>query len=143
MEYQKIISVLDATSSNVPKFSTKKWIEVYDQSGGINNTNNQIRFKKSILRSDLCDCSDGYIVVKETVNVTVRNDNAYNNKLALKNNAPFINCILKINDTLTDNAENLHIVMLMFKLIRYSKNYSKITGSLWNYYRDQPNSGAV
>ena len=50
--------------------------------------------------------------------------------------------ILKINSTLIDNAEYLDIVMPMYNLIEYSKNYSKTTGSLWNYYRDEPNSGA-
>ena len=51
--------------------------------------------------------------------------------------------ILKINNTLIDNAEDLDIVMHMYNLIEYSKNYKKTTGSLWNYYRDEPNSGAI
>ena len=63
-------------------------------------------------------------------------------KIAFKNNASFTSCILKISSTLTDNAEYLDIVMPMYNLIEYSKNYSKTTGSLWNYYRDEPNSGA-
>ena len=62
-------------------------------------------------------------------------------KLAFKNNAPFVSCISKINNTLTDNVEDLDIVMPMYNLFEYSKNYSKTTGSLWNYYRDEPNSG--
>ena len=71
------------------------------------------------------------------------NNGTYDKKLAFKNNSPFISCILKINNTLIDNAEVLDIVMPMYNLIDYSKNYSKTTGSLWNYYRDEPNSGAV
>ena len=55
-------------------------------------------------------------------------------------NAPFISCISKINNTLIDNAEYLDVVMPMYNLIEYSKNYRKATGSLWNYYRDEPNS---
>ena len=51
--------------------------------------------------------------------------------------------ILKINNILIDNAEDLDIVMHMYNLIEYSKNYKKTTGSLWNYYRDKPNSGAI
>ena len=64
-------------------------------------------------------------------------------KIAFKNNASFTSCILKISSTLTDNAEYLDIVMPMYNLIEYSKNYSKTTGSLWNYYRNEPNSGAA
>ena len=59
-----------------------------------------------------------------------------------KNNAPFISCISKIDNTLIDNAENLDIVIPMYNLIDYRKNYSKTAGSLWNYDRDEPNSGA-
>ena len=60
--------------------------------------------------------------------------------MAFKQNAPFINCILKINNTLTDNAKDVDIVMPVYNLIEYSKNYPKTSWSLWNYYRD--NSGA-
>ena len=95
-----------------------------------------------MLRSDLCDFSDAYIVVKETFTVTDPNNDAYDKKLAFKNNAPFVSCISKINNILIDNAEDLDIVMPMYNLLEYSKNYSKTTGSLWNYYRDEPNRGA-
>ena len=57
--------------------------------------------------------------------------------IAFKNNAPFTNCISKINNVLIDNAEDLDIVMPMYNLLEYSKNYKKTTGSLWNYYRDE------
>ena len=50
--------------------------------------------------------------------------------------------ILKINITLIDNVEDLDIVMLIYNLLQYRKNYSKTTGSFWNYYRDEPNSGS-
>ena len=101
----------------------------------------QIRFKTSMLRSHLCDYSDAYIVVKGKIIVTNPDNDAYDKKLAFKNNAPFTSCISKINNTLIDNAEDLDIVMLMYNLIEYSKNYRKTTGSLWNYYRDEPHSG--
>ena len=65
MEYQKITKSLGNTSDKMPGFIAKKWVEVHDQSGGTYNTNKQIRFKTSMLRSDLFDFSDGYIVVKE------------------------------------------------------------------------------
>ena len=55
-----------------------------------------------------------------------------------KNNAPFINCISKINDVKIDKAEDLDVVMPMYDLLEYSKNDKKATGTLWNYYRDEP-----
>ena len=93
-----------------------------------------------MLISDLCDYSDAYIVVKG--NITVTNpDNAKKNKaVAFKNNAPFINCISKINNVKIDNAEDLDVVIPMDNLLGYSKNYRKTTGSLWNYYRDEPSN---
>ena len=60
--------------------------------------------------------------------------------MIFKNNAPFINCITKINVIKIDNAEDLDVVIPMYNLLEYSKNYKKTTGSLWNYYRDEPNS---
>ena len=82
----------------MPRFNTKKWTEVYDQSGEIYNINNQIRFRISVLRSELYDYSDKYIVAKETIHVTDPNNNEYDKQLAFKNNAPFISCITKINN---------------------------------------------
>ena len=69
MENQKIVNFLDTTSDDkdLPRFVTKKWIEVYDQSGGNYNVNKEIRIKSSILRSDLWDFNDAYIVVKGTI----------------------------------------------------------------------------
>ena len=63
-----------------------------------------------------------------------------NKTVAFKNNAPFINCISKINCVKIDNAEDLDVVMPMYNLLEYSKNYRKTTGSLWNYYRDEPSN---
>ena len=62
-------------------------------------------------------------------------------KLAFKFNVPFINCISKINGMKIDNAKDLDVVMPMYNLLEYSKNCRKTTGSLWNYYNDEPNSG--
>ena len=143
MEFQKIVNFLDTTSydKDLPRFVTKKWIKVYDQSRGSYNVNKEITIKTSMVRSDLCDYSDAYIVVKGTI-TAVRPDNEKRNKsTACENNAPFINCISKINGIKIDNAEDLDVVMPMYNLLEYSKNYRKTTGSLWNYYRDEPNSG--
>ena len=142
MEFQKIVNFLDTTSDNndLAKFVTKKWIEVYDQSQKNCDVNKEIRIKTSMLRSDLCDFRDAYIVVKGTI--TVANpDNAKRNKaVSFKNNPPFINYISKINGVKTDNAEDLDVIMPTYNLLECSKNYKKTTGSLWNYYRDQPSN---
>ena len=73
-----------------------------------------------------------------TMMITELNNGTYDKTLAFKDNAPFTSCILKINNTLIDNAEQLDIVMSMYNLLEYSKNYSKTIGSFWNYYRDEP-----
>ena len=92
-----------------------------------------------MIRSDLCDYSDAYVWVKGKITVTNPNDNAnFNKELTLKNNAPFISCISKINGELVENAEDLDIVMPMYNLLEYCKNYEKTSGSLFNYYRDEP-----
>ena len=86
-----------------------------------------------MLKSYLCDYSDAYTVAKGTINVSNPNNDPFDQTLSFKNNAPFISCITKINNTLIDNAEDLDIVMPMYNLIEYRKSYSLITGSLWNY----------
>ena len=140
MEYQKITNLLGTTLDEIPRFITKKWVEVHDQSGSAEDRykpSKQIRFKTSMLRSDLCDFSDAYIVVKGTITLTktdrIRFIDIRNRFLAFKNNTPFTNCISKINNILIDNAEDLDIVMPMYNLLAYSKNDRKTTGSLWNY----------
>ena len=95
--------------------------------------NNQKRFKTSMLTSDLCDFSDAYIVVKGKIIVTNPNNDAYDKKLAFKNNAPFTSCISKINNTFIDNAEDLDVFMSLYNLLECSKNYIKTAGSLWKY----------
>ena len=145
MEYQKNTNSLGTKPNEMPRFITKKWVEVYDQSGSADDRykpSKQIRFKISMLRSDLCGFSDAFIVLKGKISITNPNNNAYDKKLAFKNNAPVASCISKINNTFIDNAEDLDVVMPMYNLLECSKNYSKTTGSFWNYYRDEPNRGA-
>ena len=91
-----------------------------------------------MLRPDLCNFGDVYIVVKGVNAVTNPDDAKRNKVVAFKNNAPFINCISKINSVQIDNAEDLDVVMSIYNLLEYSKNYRKATGSLWNCYRDEP-----
>ena len=97
-----------------------------------------------MLRSDLFDYSDVYIVVKGDITLTKRNGRGIidirNKFLAFKNHVPFTNCISKINNVLIDNADELDVVMPMYNLLEYRKNYRKTTRRSWNYYRDEPNN---
>ena len=139
--------------TDLSEFTSKKLVEVDNPTP--NNQyaeNKEIRFKKSMLRSDLCDYSDAYVEVTANVNVVTNRLNADNvNVLAgdvnenkrtfiLKNNALFISCVIKIKGELVENAEDLDVVMSMYNVIEYIKNYRKTNGSLHNYYCDEPNN---
>ena len=139
MEFQKTVNFLNTNSDEkLPRFITKTWVEIYDQSAGNYNVNKEIRIKTSVLRSDLGGFSDAYIVLKGDITLEGDNDaNKQNKNLAFKNNAPFINFISKINGVKIGNAEDLDIVMPRYDLLEYSKSYRKTTGSLWNYYTDE------
>ena len=149
MGYNKITNLLGKlTKDEIPKFTTIKWIEIFDQSNGTYNKNNDIRFKTNQLRNDLCDFNDAYIVATGKITATnpdPDDDNIlFERKLALINTpAPFFNCILKINNQLIEDAQDLDIVMPMYNLLSYSKHFRKTTGSFWNYYIDMPSSEYV
>ena len=96
-----------------------------------------------MLKSSLCDYGDAFILVKGTITVsstaaTHADANSTNKKVIFKNCAPFTNCISQINNTQIVNAKDLDIVMPMYNLIEYSDNYSKTSGSLWQYCKDIP-----
>ena len=144
MEYQKIANLLDNVSNQSSNFRTKNWVEINDESRGMYTTGSDIKFKTAMLRSSLCDYSDAYILAKGNISVnnTAAADvdaNNTNKKVIFKNCAPFTKCISRINNTDIDNAQDIDIVMPMYNLIEYSDNYSKTSGSLWQYYKDDPN----
>ena len=149
MEYNKINNLLGSESENLSKFVTKEYVRVNSLSNTYNE-NKSIRFKTPMLRSDLCDYADAYILVNGTITVTANGDNNNANNirpkkirpLILKNNATFVSCITKINGELIEDAEDLDIVMPMYNLLEYSKNYRKTIGSLYNYYRDELSDNA-
>ena len=133
MEYQKIENLLESTLDNLSKFRTRNWIERNDESRR-NYGNSDIRFKTTMLRSNLCD---PYILVKGTITITGEGDNAAAERaderdkgVTFKNCAPFTKCINRINNTDIDNAHDIDIVMPMYNLIEYSDNYSKTSGSV-------------
>ena len=95
-----------------------------------------------MLRSDSCNCSDAYIVVKGRITVRGNNADRINKQLTFKNNSPFKPCISKTSNTLIDNGEDLDIVKPMYNLLEYSDNHSMTSGSLRSYYRDEINYDA-
>ena len=136
MEYQKIANQLDNTSNQPSKFRTKNWVEINDESRGI-YTSNDIQFKTSMLRSNLCDYADSYILVKGTKiiigqrdDAAARQTNERDKGVTFKNCAPCTKWISKINNTDIDTAQDIYMVMPMYNLVEYSYNYSKISGSL-------------
>ena len=147
MEHDKINNLLlseDNENEVLSKFFTREYVRINSLLNTYNE-NKSIRFKTPMLRSSLCDYSDAYILVKGTITVTAPgNNNDANNirdkknrPVILKNNAPFVSCLTRINGELIEDANDLDIVFPMYNLLKYSKNYRKTIGSLYNYHRDE------
>ena len=97
-----------------------------------------------MLRSDSCDYADANILVNGMITVAGNqprdkpvNQNRQNKPVILKNNAPFVSCITRINGELIEDADDLDTLMPMDNLLEYSKNYRKTIGSLYHCYRDE------
>ena len=141
MEYDKINNLLGSESENLSKFVTREYVRVNSLSNTYNE-NKSSRFKTPMLRSDLCDYADAYILVNGTITITAAAGannirDKKNRKLILKNNAPFVSCITRINAELIEDADDLDIVTPLYNLLEYSKNYRKTIRSLYNYYSDK------
>ena len=143
MENQKIINLLDKIDTDSKHFATKKWYII----NGENNTNygvnkdtgannpDTIKYDTRVLKPNLCDYAEAYILVDGTIRGTGGKNNT---RLALKNCAPFTKCNLEINDEHVDTAENLDITMPMYNLIEYSDDYQDSSATLYQYKRDEP-----
>ena len=143
MQYQKVINLLDDTTNEPFKFRTRNWAKINDESRETYNINNQIRFKKSMISSNSCDYSYAYIHVKETISVLNKAapgaaPNNRNKKVIFKTCASFTSYISEINNKQADDDHDIVVVMPMYCVIEYSDIYTKISGSLWQYYRDEP-----
>ena len=144
MENQKIINLLDKFDTDSKHFATKKWYVINDENNtnyGVNkdtgaNNPDTIKCDTRVLKPNLCDYAEAYILVDGTI--TAANNANNNTRLALKNCAPFTKCNLEINDEYADTAENLDIVMPMYNLIAYSENYQDSSATLYQYKRDEP-----
>ena len=112
--------------ANDSKFVTRKWNIVNDNSNSNYAAANEITYNTEILKSNISDYNDAYILVTGDITVVA----ATATQVAFKNCAPFTKCITKIDGTTIDDAEDLDLVMPMYNLIEYSSNYSETIGSL-------------
>ena len=150
MENQKIINLLNKNDTNSKHFATKKWYIINDENNtnyGVNkntgeNNPDTIKYDTRVLKPNLCDYADAYILVDGTIRAQRIGEGApevnANTRLALKNCAPLTKCNLEINDEHVDTAENLDVVMPMYNLIEYSDNYQDSSATLYQYKRDEP-----
>ena len=137
MESQKIINLLDSNDNESQKFVTKRWYIINDQNTVNNDYGNgedgtTIKFKTKVIKPNLCNYSDEYILVTGNIQ-----NKPANSVVAFKNCAPFRTCDVTINDEHIEKAEDLDIVMLMYNLLEYSDNYQDST-SLYQFKRDEP-----
>ena len=134
METQKIVHLLDGSE----EFATRKWYIINDQNNGqygIGNDNDStIKFETKLIKPNLCDYSDAYILVIGDIKVEAV---VADTNVAFKNCAPFTRCATHINDEHIETAENLDTIMPMYNVIEYSDNYSDSSGSLYQCKRDK------
>ena len=143
MENQTIINLLDKIDTDSKHFATKKWYIINDENNtsyGVNkdtgaNNPDTIKYDTRVLKPNLCDYAEAYILVDGTIRAAAANDNT---RVPLKNCAPFTKCNLEINDERVDTAENLDITMPIYNLIEYSDNYQDSSATLYQYNRDEP-----
>ena len=122
METQKIVNLLNDSENKSSKFTTRKWYIINDQNSGQygrgneNENDSTIKFETKVIKLNICDYSDAYILVTGDVKVAAV---AAKTNVAFKNCAPFTRCATHINDEHVETAENLNIIMPMYNLIEY------------------------
>ena len=143
MENQKIINLLDKIDVDSKHFATKKWYIINDENNtnygvdkdtGANNPDT-IKYDTRVLKPNLCDYAEAYILVDGTIRAAAANGDT---RLVLKNCAQFTKRNLQISDEHVDAAENLDMTMPMYNLIEYSDNYQDSSATLYQYKRDEP-----
>ena len=132
METQKIVNLLNDSEELNSKLGTRKWYIINDQNNGQygrgneNENDSNIKFETKVIKPNLCDNSDAYILVTGDIKVAAV---ATDTNVVFKNCAPFARCATPINDEHIETAENLDIIMSMYNLIEYSDNYADSTGN--------------
>ena len=138
METQRTVNLLNDSEKLNSKFATRKWYIINDQNNGqygIGNDNDStIRYETKVIKPNLCDYSDAYILVTGDIKVAAV---ATDTNVAFKTCAPFTRCATHINDEHVETGENLDIIMPMYNLIEYSVNYADSSGSLYQFKRDE------
>ena len=138
METQKIANLLSDSGELNSKFATRKWYIINDQNNGQygrgNENDSTIIFETKVIKPNLCDYSDAYILVTGDIKIAVVTADT---NVVFKNCAPFRRCVTHINDGHVETAENLHIIMSMYNLIEYSDNYADSSGSFYQFERDE------
>ena len=109
------------------------------------STNSQIKLKNIKFKSGLCHYCDAYILVKRTItfvaseaNEIARATDRNDRQVIFKSCGLFAVCISEASNTKSDNAKDFHFVMLMYNLIEYNANYSKLFANLYQLCRDDP-----
>ena len=138
METQKIVNLLNDSDNESLKFATRKWYIINDQNnrqyGRGNENDSTIKFEANVMKPNLCDYSDAYILVTGDIRAS---DVAADTNVAFKNCAPFKRCVTHINDEHVETAKNLGIIMHMYNLIENSDSYEDSSGSLSQFKRDE------
>ena len=138
METQKIVHLLNDSDNEYLKFATRKWYIIDDQNNGQygrgNDNDSTIKFETKVIKPNLCDYSDAYILVTAYIKIA---DIGADTNVAFKNCAPFTRCVTHINDEHVETTENLDIIMPMYNLIEYSDNYVDSSGSLYKFIIDE------
>ena len=138
METQKTVNLLNDSGNESSRFATRKWDIINDQNNGQygrgNANDSTIKYDTKVIKPNLCDYSDAYILVTRDIKVAAI---AANTNVAFKNCAPFTRCVTHVNDEHVETAENLDIVMLLYNLIEYSDNNEDSSGSLYQFKRGE------
>ena len=138
METQKIVNLLNDSDNESSKFATRKFYIINDQDNGQygrgNKNDSTIKFERRVIKPNIYDYSDAYILVTRDIKVA---DVTADTNVAFKNCAPFTRCVTHINDAHVETALNLDIIMPMYNLIEYSDNYADSSGSLYQFKRDE------
>ena len=138
METQKIVNLLIDSDNKYSKFATRKWYIINDQNNGKygrgNENDSTIKSETKVIKTNLYEYSDAYILVTRDIKVAVI---AADTNVAFQNCAAFTRCVTHINDEHVETAKNLDIIMPMYNLIEYSDNYADSSGSLYQFKRDE------
>ena len=139
METQKIVNLLNDSDNESSKFATRKVYVINDQSNGQNGRGNEndatIKYDTKVIKPNLCNYSDAYILVTGNIKVA---DVPANTNVAFKNCSPFTRCVTHVSDEHVETGENADIIMSIHNLIEYSDNYADSSGSLYQFKRDEP-----